>query len=1270
MRNRTEVNAHIYAAVNKYKNKMASDQEDEDLEALRIAALATLKPKPIQQVITSISGVNRSSWNEFHADVVPEHQYIPEPLPEPALTMNMLGQNVHPWNNGIALGSEKPFRSGIPSERRPFHPRAHHRSFGDRGRPIHDRGRYPRRGYVSERGRGLFMSARGRGMGPKGHIEVESAGGNLIVINPKAEENNINVQTGNNLQLSNNVLHQTSKPKLILPQDKYHLTASLNEKGDSSNTNSPTTKGRDKFSRYNDSGSEDEDDDWLETSKDVDTHMMEEERDLETSATNADFEVEVRKLDFSDQEEEEKMKSLSDAPVASDDESIDLDVLASDDHLIGDEFSEDKNVVLLDEDKLSPEIDLDVLVDPPDESLKVADSATLSNSVNQCESVRKSLSSSSSSSSLESSSDSDSENEDGDKVEDAETDIKTISVGLSAPEVGLKISPPLEEDADSLDNLLMDISKQLGEDQPPTLHTTSSPHRSTIKTESPHRISPSPEQSVKSPVQTKPTLSSVDSQHKSSLSQHKSLEHKVAPAITSQSPRQRSISPRTKNLKYTGTHKGTVSPKQRSISPIQRSLSPRQRYISPRQRSVTPKPRSISPRHRSVTPLRKSISPRRRSISPCRSSSLIGRPVSPRRGSNSPRLSSISPRRRSISPRRRSISPRQRSFSPRRRAISPRRRSFSPRRRSFSPRRRSISPRRRSISPRRRSISPRRRSKTPKQRSFSPGRRSLSPRRRSITPKQRSISTKVRSFSPGNRSISPRRRSSSPKYCYSSKNRSHSPRGRALSPRQRSISPHPIWSKKRDDSPRKIAPPQRQHSPSPSHVASQKSITPSKKSLSPRRYTGSDREESRRSQRPKVYHGSGHNADYNGHRRDRYLLDRDRGTSNHISRSNIDSPGRQGDMSNLKPRDKKLEDIPAIDLEKLPPEERSRIEARMKKFCTNEVKIDPAKKVSLKSIKERPKKRKQSGDEDTEVKKPKNMNKKKPKSTFDLIIGEGKKGRSSDGKDLKTLAVLEDESDDSDTARSWRQEGNPTKRPARHSPFQMSSDLRTQKSGRGSQNLHSKHRAADIQRNDTIKGRYADRLDVSRISSSGKALFDEVEAKKKVSKVVSSTKSLVIQKPLRIEVQVIPKERTKKSKPDFTEVYNVPAKRLHNSDVKELSASSEKKVKKKKKDKKKSIVKNEPDPLPTSEETSDTVSAMLCQAQAPRPSVLDRLGKKVPLKVHKEKKKKKKKKKVLSDDEQNVKTSELDAKIQKIKAKNEAIARRQREIELDKEKYG
>nr|KAI8766332.1 serine/arginine repetitive matrix protein 1-like [Biomphalaria glabrata] len=80
---------------------MASDQEDEDLEALRIAALATLKPKPIQQVITSLSGVNRSSWNEFHADVVPEHQYIPEPLPEPALTMNMLGQNVHPWNNGM-----------------------------------------------------------------------------------------------------------------------------------------------------------------------------------------------------------------------------------------------------------------------------------------------------------------------------------------------------------------------------------------------------------------------------------------------------------------------------------------------------------------------------------------------------------------------------------------------------------------------------------------------------------------------------------------------------------------------------------------------------------------------------------------------------------------------------------------------------------------------------------------------------------------------------------------------------------------------------------------------------------------------------------------------------------------------------------------------------------------------------------------------------------------------------------------------------------------
>nr|CAI5823210.1 unnamed protein product [Callosobruchus analis] len=126
--------------------------------------------------------------------------------------------------------------------------------------------------------------------------------------------------------------------------------------------------------------------------------------------------------------------------------------------------------------------------------------------------------------------------------------------------------------------------------------------------------------------------------------------------------------------------------------------------------------------------------------------------------------------------------------------------SRSPRR---SPRR-SLSPMRRmSRSPRR--LSPLRRSLSPRRRSLSPRRRSLTPRKRSLSPRKRSMSPRKRSMSPRKRSLSPRRRPLSPrKRSMSPRKRSMSPRRRSpLSPRRRPLSPLP---RRRSISPRRKRP--------------------------------------------------------------------------------------------------------------------------------------------------------------------------------------------------------------------------------------------------------------------------------------------------------------------------------------------------------------------------------------------------------------------------------------------------------------------------------
>ncbi|KAH9490046.1 hypothetical protein Btru_035508 [Bulinus truncatus] len=1211
---------------------MASDLEDDDLEALRKAALATLKPKtqPIQQVITTLSGVNRSSWNEFpaSADVVPEHHYIPEPLPEPDLTMNVAIHNLTPWpvNNGISLAGEKPFRPVFPTDRRPFHSRAHHRSFGDRGRPIHDRGRYPRRGYISERSRALFPTGRGHGTGAK--TETESLGGNLIVINPKVDQTEESIPIGMGLQVSNNASHQPNKTRLVLPQDKYHLPALLVEKDNSCSTSSPSTKPRDKFSRYDDSGSEDEDDDWLDTPQDGDIRII--QQDIESSVADGNYEVEVRKLDFSDQEEE----SVEDKNVTglnsmlSDDESIDLDALASDEHMLGDDFSEEKTVVLLDEDKVGSCEDLNELLESSDE--KLGSEKHIVNCVKETSTANHIVknSSASFSSSASSSSSSNSDSEDDDKGEDAQNFVNKLSEACVKPILNISVessgkSPTKESDKDSLDDLLIDDFKQDIVDQLPTPHRPLSPHKlkkntSPLQTYSPSRASPPPRHSVYS-GQPRSPLSSLDkpySLHKETSSPHKSPNHK---SRTSTSPIQRSVSPRSK-------HRGNFKYIPRDA-------------VSPRRRSITPRLKSVSPR-RSFSPMQKSISPRQRSTSP---------------------------RRRSISPRRRSISPRHRSISPRRRSISPRRRSVSPRRRSISPRRRSISPRRRSYSP------------------LSPKRRSFSPRQRSVSPKQRLIS--------------PRRRSVSPRYHAVYKKRSISPRGRASHLRRRSISPHPARSQRRTTSPKKTFSPKRSsispkrkspHKPLSSRPSSpilkNRSLTPSKSaqfSLSPRRPVGDSDRDERRSQKSKDYKDSRHidrRVETCWHKHDSDYKDkgsRAKGTLQYTN-SGKDNQRRlnklEDNVLNLKPQDKKSGEssLPPVNLEKLSAEDRVKIEARMKKFYSSEVKIDPAKKVSLKSIKERPKKRKQLKDNnDTDSRKPKikGINSSQTTSTFELMISEVKEDKNSDGNKTRTLVDLEDESDDSDTGRTWRHAGQKPEKVIKHSSLKNLSDFKSRKLERRSFGSHSRIRTGESV---SKRRNISHSLELSAFSKKAnlsKHFVARDSLPNKINSSVVSAKSLVIKKPLRIEVKVTPKE--KKNKPDFVQVYNVPAKRQHeNEDDKEASIIPEKKIKKKKKDQKKTVVKKEIEvnPLLVTEKTVDTTEIAESHTQtSSRPSVLDRLGKKVPLKLHKEKKKKKKKKKVQSDDEDS---SELDVKIEKIKAKNEAIARRQREIELDKEKYG
>lgn len=680
---------------------MASDTEDDDLASLRQAALKTLKPKaqPIQQVVT-LSGGNRSQpipkWEGYpaSADIVPEFHYQPEPLPEPEPfpTSNlavpppsirpplaMQGIQIVPtqlplWQQPYTNGVQGP-RSFRPqvftlSNRPPYdHARTMHRTFGDRGRPLMNRGRFPRRGYMPERGgAGQFIRPRGPVAAFKNASDTEAAAGNLIVIRPKSaypsasvtderKEKTLPVKTSGPPQT---IQLEESKPKLLLPQDKYHssqttpATASGSiHTGDSSSS----TKAKDKFSRYNDSDSDEDEeeeehsdteditrqiDNFLNDNDELDILTAKEEEPLEAATQEKVPEVESSGTNSSEVKEESSQdldsivaetKELTSSE-ASDTESLDLDALASGDMPVLFEDGVGEKVVNNTSDSLVSNDITDINEQKEKETSE--DSALIKGTGDSKEvhgnkdspgllaSPKSSSSSSStSSSSLSESGDSSSDEEDGEKVK--------------------KVDEEADGDSSDLDNILnMEESSEKDNGTKSSLNKQefcSSPNEVLSKKSSPRQYN-----SRTSPSLSPRHLSSPHSKSKPQPAHHRS----------------KSRSPNTNHRKDKNL-KGSTSHKRQSTS-VEKS-SPRHALISLRHASHSPR---YSEDYR-----------RRPSSRDCRLSpnqTFGRRSFSPRGGS---RLKPFS-RQRSTSPQRR-LSPRQRSRSPRIYSSSARYRSKSPR---------------------------------------------------------------------------------------------------------------------------------------------------------------------------------------------------------------------------------------------------------------------------------------------------------------------------------------------------------------------------------------------------------------------------------------------------------------------------------------------------------------------------------------------------------------------------------------------------------------
>ncbi|KAK7111611.1 hypothetical protein V1264_011216 [Littorina saxatilis] len=288
---------------------MASDEED-DLAALRLAALATLKKKPevvddvqpIPQLTSSGHSLHKSNspWAEdFSYDTVPfpESQPVPQFQPQtwdqPQVTHREYGQGSpthYPQNNWRGRGGQGRFqrpymrgRGGFPpNQRAPFvqnqQPFGHRGSFNRAPRPPFQPNQPFNPAQRPPFGQNPMQFA---GAPPRG-----GGGGNLIVINTlpaEGEQPPGPFFPGQRMQLRGGPNHRgrgrgvrgggkmgggpdgnnpqgdsLSKPMLLRPQDKYCPTED--------NTGQPAPepavvrrKKKDKFSRFDSSGSESDD---------------------------------------------------------------------------------------------------------------------------------------------------------------------------------------------------------------------------------------------------------------------------------------------------------------------------------------------------------------------------------------------------------------------------------------------------------------------------------------------------------------------------------------------------------------------------------------------------------------------------------------------------------------------------------------------------------------------------------------------------------------------------------------------------------------------------------------------------------------------------------------------------------------------------------------------------------------------------------------------------------------------------------------------------
>ena len=360
---------------------------------------------------------------------------------------------------------------------------------------------------------------------------------------------------------------------------------------------------------------------------------------------------------------------------------------------------------------------------------------------------------------------------------------------------------------------------------------------------------------------------------------------------------------------------------------------------------------------------------------------------------------------------------------------------------------------------------------------------------------------------------------------------------------------------------------------------------------------------------------------------------------------------RKKDEEDVQPKMSKAE------LESLSPEERQRLELRKKKF--ESVSIQQTT-VSLKAIKERPKKHKKSKD----------------LKTGNKLEKSGKKGSceiDSEDSDKSGLQEFDEDSEDSDTGRSWREEENRQKvqprlvgKPALVSLDQIFTKDSRKRDDRSKRSICLERpkvrRVGDvIQKSDRQNQKFDyHRSEIfARHQKTSSDKKTDIERSRPTSSVMRP-----ISKPfptdiplakLRVEVQVQPAERIKnkgKVEVPVTQMSTVASKRKVESDDDSLIDGKKVKKKKKKKEKKKKKQSKYVDEKIEEEQSSDesdrlqmeekvevafnssedeepcdiVLSAPVSEpTQSQRPSVLERLGKKVPLVHRKEKKKKKKK---------------------------------------------